>query len=127
MGLFSRTHERVVVVASAACSAASATTVSSADVTVNGYSELTVDFDQASMTGTGTPTLTYIVQRKDANGHYSTIYTSTAQGAGSSHVSTTIGVGAETNKGFGDTIRYQVTGGGTSVTGGTYDVSIIAK
>lgn len=127
MGLMTRTHERVVVLAAQPLTAASAATVNGNDIAVNGYTELTVDFDQASMTGTGTPTVTYKVQKKDANGHYVDLFASTAQSTGSAHVSTTIGVGAETNKGFGDTIRFQVVGGGTSLTGGTYDVSIIGK
>lgn len=84
-------------------SAVISATTNSADLTVGEYQELTIDVDISAVAGT-TPGYIISVERKGSDNIYYPIWSSASQTA-VGKVSTTIGVGAEVNKGFGDTIR----------------------
>lgn len=88
------------------------TTTTGADLFVSGYAELNLDVNISAVSGT-TPTYVISVERKGADNVYYPIWTSASQTA-AGKVSTTIGVGAEVNKGFGDFIRIVETIGGTT-------------
>ncbi len=82
------------------------------DQNVRYYKEITLDVNITAVSGTS-PTYAISVERKGVDGIYYPIYTSTNQ-TSSGKLSTTIGVGAEVNKGFGDIIRIVETIGGTA-------------
>jgi hypothetical protein len=93
-------------------SAAIASTSTGSDLRVDPYRELTIDVDISVVSGTS-PTYVISIERKGADGIYYPIWTSASQTV-VGKVSTTIGKGAETNKGFGDIVRVVETLGGTT-------------
>lgn len=105
-------------------SAAIAVTTTSADLTVGPYKELAIDVNISAITGT-TPSYTLSVNRKGADGVYYPIYTGTALTA-VGKITVSLGVGAETNKAFGNTIQVVETVAGTTPSV-TRSVSIIGK
>lgn len=93
------------------------------DIAVGNYRELTIDI---LTTGTFTGTsVAFIVQRKDANGHYYAIASPAALTATAQSVNLDLGVGASTNKSFGNIIRIAWTA--TALTTATADFSVIGK
>ncbi len=105
------TKSNVGTVLTRLSTAITATTVGS-DLAVGTYKELTLDINISAVSGTS-PTYDLDVQRRGSDGVYYSIYKTTSQTA-VGVVSVTIGVGAEINKGFGDTIRIVETVGGTT-------------
>lgn len=93
----------------------------SGDISVGSYRELVLDVNLTALTGTS---VAFILERKDAAGNYVAIYSPAAL-TGVSTIAQTIGVGAETNKGFGDTIRLRWVCTAVSTT--TFTASIKAK
>lgn len=93
----------------------------SGDITVDLYTELVIDVNLTALTGTS---VAFVVSRKDAFGNYVSIYAPSALTT-TGTVAQTIGVGAETNKGFGTTVRIAWTC--TAVTSATFTVSLQGK
>lgn len=92
------------------------------DIAVGQCRELAIDIDVVG-TFTGT-SVAFFVDRKDANGHYYAIASPaalTADGA----INLDLGVGASTNKAFGNIIRVRWTS--TALTVATADISVIGK
>lgn len=92
------------------------------DISVPNFRELAIDIDLTAITGTS---VAFIVERKDANGHYWTIASPSALTGAGTAVNLDLGVGASTNKAFGTIIRIRWTS--TAVTVGTADFSVIGK
>lgn len=97
----------------------------SADLTVGQYRELAVDINISAVSGTS-PSATFFVDRKGADGIYYNIYSSGAKTT-TGTVSTSIGAGgAATNSAFGNVIRFRWTITGTTPSF-TFSASIIGK
>jgi hypothetical protein len=92
------TAGKSLVAATAVTGTASSNTT---DIDVSQYRELALDINVTSFTGTN---IAFFLQRKDAAGNYVAIYSPTALTT-TGTVAQTIGVGAETNKGFGTIAR----------------------
>ncbi len=96
----------------------------SGSLTVGQFTELAVDVNVSAVAGT-TPTLNLYVDRQGSDGIWYTIYTAT-QVTAVATVSTTIGNGAVTANGFGNTVRLRWVIGGTTPSF-TFSASIIGK
>ena len=96
----------------------------SGNLTVGQFTELAVDVNVSAVSGTS-PTLNLYVDRLGADGIWYTIYTA-AQVTAVATVSTTIGNGAVTASGFGNTVRLRWVLGGTTPSF-TFSASIIGK
>lgn len=97
------------------------TTGNSGDIDVSVFRELDLDVNLTQLTGTS---VAFKIERKDAAGNYVSLYAPAAL-TGASSIAQTIGVGAETNKGFGGTVK--ITWTCTVVTTTTFTVSLIGK
>lgn len=108
-------------------SAAQTGSGSTGSLSVGAYKELSVDVNVTALTGGTSPSIVFSFQRLGADGIWYTIYTGTAITAAGAQ-STTIGVGAVTNSGFGGTVRLVWTFAGTIIaTSITFSASIIGK
>lgn len=94
-------------------------------IEVGGYSELTLDFNISAISGTSA-SVTVTVDRYGADGVWYNIYSSGAKTATGS-TSTTIGVAAETNKGFGNIARVQIAISNTTTPSATMTLSLVGK
>ena len=102
-----------------------ATNVPTGGILVGGYHELDLDFNISAISGTSA-TVTVTVDRYGADGVWYNVYTSGAKNATGS-TSTTIGVGAATNQGFGIIARVQITISNTTTPSATMTLSLIGK
>jgi hypothetical protein len=109
------------------------TAYNSGDIDVSAFARISVDVDITVLTGT-TPTWTVIVERKDANGKYYPLFTSTAHSAAATdNVDIGPGLTAATAGNLnrvdsltGQTIRVRATPGGTVATV-SFTVSVIGE
>ena len=99
-------------------------TFNSGDFQVDNFDQLAIDINVSAISGTG-PTITFIYQRKGADGVYYSIWIPTAISTVSA-VSTSIGIGGPTNHsvGFIGRLQWTVAGTGPSV---TFTASIYGK
>lgn len=93
-------------------SAAITTTTTSADIPVGQYRSLAVDVNISAVSGTS-PSYTFSINRKGADGVYYTIYNGSSQTA-IGKLTLHLGVGATLNVEFGDTIQIVETITGTT-------------
>lgn len=100
------------------------TTTTSVDLVVGTFRELAIDVNISAVSGTS-PSYTFSINRKGVDNVYYPIYTGTAQTA-IGKISLSLGVGAETNKSFGNTIQIVETISGTTPSF-TRSISIIGK
>ena len=105
----------------------SGTTVglTSADLTVGDYDELAVDINLTSLTGGVSPTFTYSLNRKGADGIYYLILTPTAISAAGKIIQH-VGKGAAQNVLFGTVLQVLITFTG-GPTGAAFTMSILGK
>lgn len=94
-----------------------------ADFDTKYFERVAVDIQLATLTGGTAPAVTFIVERKDANGNYITLFSFTALTA-VGFTSQDIGPGLQTNKMVGSAIRLRWTVTGAPATA-TANLSIL--
>ena len=104
-------------------------TQTSADLPVGSLSELAIDINVSTLTGTA-PTLQVTVNRKGVDGQYYQIYQG-ASIAATGKQSVSIGAGFSGSNtapvAFGSLLQIVVVGGGTAITSAVYTISVIGK
>lgn len=108
----------------ARASSASTSSNNSGDLAVDSFSELAVDINISSISGTS-PTIQFFVERKGNDGNYYQLYSSSVISTTQS-ISTSIGAGMTISTSFGTTarLRWAITGTTPSF---TFSASIIGK
>lgn len=108
----------------ARASAAATTSGNSGDLAVDSFSELALDINITSVSGTS-PTVQYFFERKGNDGNYYQLYSSSVIST-TQAISTSIGAGMTISTSFGTTarLRWVITGTTPSF---TFSASIIGK
>lgn len=96
----------------------------SGDLAVDGFDQLALDVNVSALTGTS-PSVTFVLNRKGADGVYYPIWTSAAQTA-VGKLSTSAGISAPINHCVGSVMRLDWMVAGTSVSL-TFTASLIGK
>lgn len=96
----------------------------SGDLAVDGFDQLALDINISAIAGT-TPSVTFVLNRKGADGVYYPIWTSAAQTA-VGKLSTSIGIGGTVNHSLGSLARLDWTVAGTGVSL-SFTASLIGK
>jgi hypothetical protein len=97
----------------------------SGDLTVGSYVELAIDINITGNQGSS-PTITYYMDRKGADGVYYPIWQSSTITASAS-ISASIGAGLAYSQSFGATVRFRWVIGGSSTPGFTFSASLQGK
>ncbi len=99
---------------------------SSGDLPIGLYSEVSIDINTTTQTGTN-PTLQLFWERKGADGIYYILWQSAVLTAATNTLSTSVGAGMAYNQSLGLTGRLRWVFGGTATPGFTMSINIYAK
>lgn len=104
-------------------------TYSTDDLVCGNFTELSFDVNVTTLSGTGTPTLTFHIDRKGSDGVYYTIWTGSAiTTAAPTPQSVSLGAGlGSTPVAFGNLIRIVCVASGSTVTNAVFTMSLQGK